>query len=78
MPEAIKLHVVSVEAWHTGGGCIATLHTLSDGRILIGSNADEMYQMCANRKLWDEGGYEDDGAIYDDLATALVELGMVR
>jgi hypothetical protein len=74
--QAIKLHVVSVEAQHTGGGCIATLHTLSDGRILIGSNTDESYQMCSNRKLWDEGGYEDAGQMFQDLPTALVELGI--
>ena len=78
--QATKLHVVSVEAQHTGGGVVATLTTLSDGRILIGSNSDESVQIYANLKRWDEGAGVDDeeGEIYDDLPTALVELGIVR
>lgn len=75
MPEAIQLHVVSVETEHTGGGVIATLHILSDGRILIGSNTDETIQIAENLKAWQSGDY-DENIAYIDIATALVELGM--
>jgi len=70
-----NLRVVSVETEHTGGGVIATLHTLSDGRILIGSNTDETIQIAENLKAWQSGDYDEDVA-YIDITTALWKLGI--
>ena len=75
--EVATLHVVSVEAQHTGGGVIATLHTLSDGRILIGSNTDESYQMADDLEAWDQSTYIN-STVYRDLPDALIQLNLVR
>jgi|TARA_R110000823_G_scaffold295437_1_gene415205 hypothetical protein len=72
---ATRLRVVYVETEHTGGGVVATLHTLSDGRILIGSNTDETIQIAENLKAWRSGDY-DENIAYINITTALWKLGI--
>ena len=70
-PGPITVQSVTVEA--TGGGCYATLVTLSDERIVITSNIDHTVTICANYEAWENSEY---GEEWEDLTTALVALGI--
>lgn len=61
----------TIENEDTGGGFVATLITLADGRILVTSNVDEGCALYASREAWDDS---EATAEYADLTSAIEAL----
>lgn len=63
---------ITIENEDTGGGFIATLITLADGRVLVASTIDPSCGLYASREAWDTN--QPAVREYAHLATAVEEL----
>ena len=76
MPEINDL-ITSVEMDATGGGCYATLFTLTDGRVVVATNIDDSVSIYKSRAEWDDVSGMPNPEPYEDLTSTflLIERG---